>query len=160
MTMATRVREAMSAHIDAGDLPGAAWEVSGPDEVVRDRAGTVEPGGGGEVELDTVFRLSSTTKPIVAALAMTLIDDGTLTLDTSVEELLPELADRRVMSDPAGSLTDTVPARRPITVQDVLEFRLGLGMDFTAPWPNPLITAAAEAGLSMGACATSESGAR
>ena len=150
MTIGTRVREVMSAHIEAGDVPGAVWEVR-PDGIDRGWAGTFAPdGGGAPVGPDTVFRLSSTTKPIIAALAMTLVDDGTLSLDQTVDELLPELANRRVMVDPAGSVTDTVPAERPITVADVLEFRLGIGMDFTAPWPNPIMTAAEAAGLPMG----------
>ena len=47
-----------------------------------------------------------------------------------VDDLLPELADRRVLVDPEAVDGDTVPAHRPITVRDVLTFRLGLGMDF------------------------------
>ncbi len=143
-------RQAVVAHVEKGDPPGAVWAVVDAQGLVSDHAGTAGPDGGGAVDLHTVFRLSSTTKPIVAALAMTLVDDGTLALDDSVEDLLPELANRRVMIDPAGSVTDTVPARRPITVRDVFEFRLGLGMDFSAPWPSPLMAAAAEAGLPMG----------
>src|SRR5207248_1607075 len=45
---------------------------------------------------------------------------------------------------------DTVPADRPITVRDVLTFRLGLGMDFSAPWPQPLLDAMAALGLGSG----------
>ena len=149
MAVRDQLRDVVATHVDAGELPGAVWAVWGPDGSVRDHAGTFLPGGGGAaVDDDTVFRLSSTTKPIVAALAMTLVEDGTLTLDGSVEDLLPELANRRVMIN--GSLTETVPARRPITVRDVLEFRLGLGMDLSAPWPSPLMSAAAAAGLPMG----------
>ena len=39
---------------------------------------------------------------------------------------------------------------RPITVHDVLTFRLGLGMDFEAPWPQPLLDAMGELGLGSG----------
>ncbi len=149
-TVRQRVRDAVTVHLDAGDLPGAVWAVADSDGVIQDCAGTDRPDGGAALDLGTVFRLSSTTKPIIAALAMTLVDDGTLHLDSPVDDLLPELATRRVMSDPAGSVTDTVPAHRPISVRDVLEFRLGLGMDFSAPWPSPLMEAAAAAGLPMG----------
>ena len=127
MTLAERMHSTVTARVDAGELPGAAWLVRSGGEVARGAAG---------IGVDSVFRISSMTKPIVAALAMTLIDDGTLTLDTPIDDLLPELADRRVLLDPAGPLTETRPADRPILVQDVLEFRLGLGMDFTGPWPG------------------------
>lgn len=77
---------------------------------------------------DTLFRISSTTKPIIAALVLTLVEDGTLRLDDSVEQLLPEPADRHVLRSPDAELDDTVPAQRPITVHDLLTFTWGFGM--------------------------------
>jgi CubicO group peptidase (beta-lactamase class C family) len=75
-----------------------------------------------------------------------------LRLEDPVDAFLPELADRRVLVDGRGPLEGaTVPARRPITVHDVLTFRLGLGMDFDAPWPQPLLDAMGELGLGAGA---------
>ena len=74
-----------------------------------------------------------------------------LRLDDPVDAFLPELADRRVLRDPAGPLDDTVPAARPISVRDVLTFRLGLGMDMEH-WdrPQPVLERAAELGLGAG----------
>ena len=177
MTLTERVQNAVEAHVTAGDLPGAAWRVVSGDEVATGVAGSHGPGTGrvpagslgarsdprrpvgasdahspshAPIEADTIFRLSSTTKPIVAAAAMTLIDDGTLDLDADVDRWLPELAERRVLLDPAGPIDRTEPARRPITVRDVLTFRLGLGMDLTGPWPGPVLEALGEAGLAVG----------
>ncbi|MET0865082.1 MAG: serine hydrolase domain-containing protein [Nakamurella sp.] len=144
-----RVRDAVTRHVEAGELPGAAWWVT--DGAVTD-SGFVGVHGPDAplIGEDTIFRISSMSKPVVAVAGMTLVDDGTLDLDADVEDVLPELADRRVLVDPFGSLTDTVPAVRPITVRDVFEFRLGMGLDFTGPWDNPLATAMAEAGLPAG----------
>jgi CubicO group peptidase (beta-lactamase class C family) len=77
---------------------------------------------------DTICRLGSMTKPIVAACAMTLVEDGTLRLDDPVDALLPELAAMTVLADPNGPLDDTVPANRPITLRDLLTYKLGTGM--------------------------------
>ena len=150
MTLSDRLRTVVTAHVAAGELPGAAWWVSQGDEVACGAAGTFGPRDERPISADTVFRVSSMTKPVVAAAAMTLIDDGTLELDAPIDDLLPELSDRRVLVNAAGPLTETVPANRPIAVRDVLEFRLGLGMDFTGPWPGPILTALAEAGLAVG----------
>jgi CubicO group peptidase (beta-lactamase class C family) len=139
----------VTSRVEAGELPGAAWWVTDGSEVATGHAGSHGPGGP-EIGSDTIFRISSMTKPVVAAAAMTLVDDGILELEAPIDDLLPELSHRRVMVDPAGPLTSTVPAGRAITVRDVLEFRLGLGIDFTGPWPNPLLTAMAEAGLPAG----------
>jgi CubicO group peptidase (beta-lactamase class C family) len=50
------------------------------------------------------------TKPITAAAVMALVDDGTLHLDAPVDDLLPELANRRVLRSIDARLDDTVPA--------------------------------------------------
>ena len=77
---------------------------------------------------DTICRTGSMTKPVVAACAMTLVEDCTLRLDDPVDEFLPELADMSVLADPDGPLEDTVPAKRPVTLRDLLTFTLGTGI--------------------------------
>jgi CubicO group peptidase (beta-lactamase class C family) len=88
---------------------------------------TVEAKG---VPRDEIFRISSMTKPITAAATLLLVDDGRLRLDEPVDALLPELANRRVLRVANGPLDDTVPARRAITLRDLLTFQLGLGLVF------------------------------
>jgi CubicO group peptidase (beta-lactamase class C family) len=78
------------------------------------------------------------TKPIVAACAMTLVEDCTLRLDDPVDELLPELADMTVLADPNGPLEATVPAKRPITLRDLLTYTLGTGMVPAEPGTVPI----------------------
>ncbi|GAB3191407.1 serine hydrolase [Geodermatophilus arenarius] len=150
MGPAEEIEQVVSGAVAAGAVPGAAWLVRRGDEVVRGAAGTHTPGGDDPVAPDTVFRISSVTKPVVATAALTLVDDGTLALDEPVDRLLPELAGRRVLADPADAGAGTVEARRAVTVRDVLTSRLGLGIDFTAPWPTPTVAALGEAGLPAG----------
>jgi CubicO group peptidase (beta-lactamase class C family) len=145
-----RIADAVIPHTESRAVPGLAWAVAMGDELHQGAAGRVRVDGDEPVQLDTIFRISSMTKPIVAAAALQLVDDGTLALDDPVEKLLPELADRRVLAPGATSLDDTVPAARPITVHDVLTFRLGWGMDFTDWGPNPVLDAAAALGLGAG----------
>ena len=146
-----RMHAVMTPYVESGAVPGLAWWVSRDGDVSRGELGTSHPGGAGDpVTPDTPFRISSTTKPITAVVAMTLVDDGTLSLDDPVDRWLPELADRRVVVDPEGDITHTVPANRPILVRDVLEFRLGLGYDFSGA-PTPVLDALERAGVHMGA---------
>ncbi len=72
---------------------------------------------------------------------MTFVEDGTLRLDDPVDELLPELADMTVLADPDGPLEDTVPAKRPITLRDLLTFTLGSGMVPAEPGTVPIADA-------------------
>jgi CubicO group peptidase (beta-lactamase class C family) len=81
------------------------------------------------------------SKPIVAACAMTLVEDCTLRLDDPVDDILPELADMTVLADPNGPLDDTVAANRPITVRDLLTYTLGTGMVPAEPGTVPIADA-------------------
>jgi CubicO group peptidase (beta-lactamase class C family) len=99
---------------------------------------------------DTIFRIASMTKPITAAAAMILVEECRLRLDEPVDRLLPELAERRVLTRIDGPVDDTVPARRPITVRDLLTLRLGLGVVMAPPGRYPIQEAIAEAGLDLG----------
>jgi CubicO group peptidase (beta-lactamase class C family) len=144
-----RLREVMAGHAHRGSVGGLAWLAARDDDVEVGVAGTLSRGEREPVRRDSIFRISSMTKPIVAVGALLLIEECRLRLDDPVDDLLPELANRRVLVDPRGPIDgDTVPAYRPITVRDVLTFRLGLGMDFEAPWPQPLLEAMN--GLRMG----------
>ncbi|MGY1773815.1 serine hydrolase domain-containing protein [Blastococcus sp. SYSU D00813] len=150
MGLAEDVEAAVRGAVAEGQVPGAAWWAARGGEVARGAAGTHTPGGRDAVAPDSVFRIASTTKPVVAAAALALVDDGVLALDEPVDRLLPELAARQVLADPADAGAGTVPGRRPITVRDVLTFRLGLGIDFTAPWPTPTVAALGATGLPAG----------
>jgi CubicO group peptidase (beta-lactamase class C family) len=81
-----------------------------------------------------------------------LVEDGKLALDEPVDRLLPELANRRVLARIDGPLDDTVPVERPITVEDLLTFRMGFGIvvEPTFDPPFPIVNAANELQLVMG----------
>jgi len=95
---------------------------------------------------DAIFRIASVSKPIAGVAAMLLIQDGAMTLDDPVGRWLPELAEPRVLRSVESGLDDTVPAQRPITVEDVLSFHLGFGC-IMAAGPYPIQRAESELGL-------------
>lgn len=145
-----RLAGVMARHVDEGDAGGLAWLVARHGEVHAGTAGVLHDGGAAAVRRDGIFRISSMTKPVTAVAALTLVEECRIRLDDPVREWLPELAEPRVLADPAGPLDDTVPAARPITVRDLLTFRMGAGWDFTAGGPAATDVAAAEAGLATG----------
>jgi len=146
-----RLREVMAGQVERGAVGGVAWLAARDDDVEVGVAGTLTRGEPAPVQRDSIFRIASMTKPVTAVAALILLEECRLRLDDPVDDLLPELADRRVLVDGRGPVDgDTVPADRPITVHDLLTFRLGLGMDFEAPWPQPLIEALDRLGLGAG----------
>ncbi|MGY0064152.1 serine hydrolase domain-containing protein [Streptomyces sp. LZ34] len=141
-----RLREALARHVDSGKIPGLVALVSRGDETHVEVMGTMRHDGGAPMRRDTIFRMASTSKPVSIAAAMVLLDECRLRLDDPVDPWLPELADRRVLRRVDGPLDDTVPARRPITVRDVLTSTFGLGMDMTS-LGTPVMNAVFEQGL-------------
>ena len=138
------VRAAAERHVGDDDVPGLVALVAAGDQVHVEALGHLSIGGP-PVRRDSLFRIASTTKPITAALTMLLVQDGLIGLEEPVDRLLPELADRRVLSRLDGPLDDTVPAERPITTRDLLTFTFGFGMAtemFMARTPWPIMVAA------------------
>jgi CubicO group peptidase (beta-lactamase class C family) len=146
-----RLHELMAGYVQRAEVPGVVTLISRAGEVHVDAIGTkaAEPGSG-PVARDTIFRISSMTKPITAAAAMILVEEGKLELDQPVDRLLPELANRRVLRRLDGPIDDTVPARRAITVRDLLTFRLGFGQMMAPPDAYPILKAANALQIGMG----------
>lgn len=81
---------------------------------------------------------------------MILVEECKLRLDDPVDRWLPELADRKVLRAIDGPLDDTVPAKRPITLRDLLTFRLGHGAVMVFPGRYPIQKAMEAAGVAPG----------
>src|ERR1700704_4565265 len=92
-----RLHQAMTARVARSELPGLVTLVARGDDVEVDEIGLKAFGGEEPMRRDAIFRIASLTKPILAAAAMMLVDDGTLMLNEPVDRLLPELAGRRVL---------------------------------------------------------------
>ncbi len=146
------LHDAMAARVAKGEAPGMVTLIARGEEVHVDAIGTMAFGGTEPMRRDTIFRITSMTKPILALATMLLVEDGALVLDEPVDRLLPELADRKVLKRIDGPLDETVPARRPITVDDLLTFRMGHGliMEPTFDPPYPIVNAARDLELVMG----------
>lgn len=134
-----RIARMLQEHVDDGRLPGAVALSA------RDGRADVVAVGVQDLETrapmarDSLFHWDSLGKPLTAALALTFVAEGALELTSPVDRWLPELSRPRVLRDPRGELTQTVPADRPVTVEDLLTLRGGLG--FTTEFDSPLVEA-------------------
>jgi CubicO group peptidase (beta-lactamase class C family) len=140
----------MAGYVERGEVPGLITLVSRRGEVHANVIGTKGYEGSDPIRRDTIFRISSMTKPITAAATMILVEECKVRLDEPVDRLLPELANRQVLKRFDGPLDDTVPAIRPITVRDLLTFRMGFGQMMALPDAYPILKAANEQQIGMG----------
>jgi CubicO group peptidase (beta-lactamase class C family) len=146
----SRMRDVMAEYVQRGEVPGLVTLVSRRGEVYVEAIGTQAIHDPTPIRRDTIFRISSMTKPITAAATMILVEECKLRLDDPVDGLLPELSGRQVLRRLDGELDDTVPANRPITVRDLLTFRLGFGQMLASPEDYPILLAANERQIGMG----------
>ncbi len=145
-----RMHDVMAGYVERGDVPGLVTLVSRRGEVHVDVIGAQAFADPAPMQRDTIFRISSMTKPIIAVATMILVEECKLRLDDLVDRWLPELAERQVLKRLDGPLDETVPAKRPITVRDLLTFRMGFGQMMASPDAYPILLAANEQQIGMG----------
>lgn len=140
---------AMTKQVESGAVPGLVAVISRLGQIDVEVAGAKSVGGPAMTR-DTIFRITSMTKPISAVATMMLIEAGRLGLDDPVDRWLPELADRQVLRRLDGPLDDVEAAKRPITIRDLLTLRMGFGLIMAQSSDYPIQQAIDGLGLSLG----------
>ena len=130
-----RLGQWMEAEVAAKRIPGAVVMVMRNGRVAYTRAvGQQDPASPKPMARDSIFRIYSMTKPIVSVAAMMMVEEGTLMLETPVSRYIPSFANLRVgveKTEANGSKTlELVPARRQMTIQDLLRHSSGLTYGF------------------------------
>ena len=123
-----RIGETLKADIEAGRIPGAVIAIARRGKLValdaygfRDKAANVP------MTTDTIFNIASMTKPMTAVGALMLYEQGKLLIDDPLSKYFPKFASMRVAVRDAGEPTaDTVPAQRPVTIQDLMRHTSGI----------------------------------
>jgi CubicO group peptidase (beta-lactamase class C family) len=118
-----KMTRAFTRETEEKRLPGAVILVARDGKIIYDEAfGNLKPGVTAPMPKDAIFRIYSMTKPLMSAGLMLLVEDGLVELTDPVSKFLPAFKDMQVVT-PDGS---TVPAARPIAVQDLLRHTAGL----------------------------------
>jgi CubicO group peptidase (beta-lactamase class C family) len=129
----------------ANVVAALGWGQREPEVIAR---GNLALGVDAPAGLDSLYRIYSMTKPVTGMAAMILIDDGKLGLDQPLAEVLPKFANVQVQKTYDGSLTDLVPAERPITIRHLLTHTAGIGYGIIQK--GAIKTAYEDAGLIAG----------
>ena len=125
-----RLSEAMQAYVARDDVPGVVTCIFRHGEIVhQDKIGWFDrETKQTAIQEDTLFRIASMTKPILAVAVLSLVEETKLRLDEPIDKWLPELANRKVLVNPDGPLDGEVySSPRPITLRDLLTYRTGIG---------------------------------
>ena len=118
-------------YVDDGRLPGWSLVVSRHGRIAHVAAyGRRDLEADLPVELDTIFRIYSMSKPVTSVAAMMLYEQGALELTDPIERYLPEFADMQVFAGGSQTHPRTVPASEPIRVWHLLTHTSGLTYGF------------------------------
>ncbi len=118
----SRIQELLWEMTETGFVSGANCMIlRGGEEQCYYEAGMRDLAAGLPMTRDTIFRLYSMSKPVTAAAAMILLEEGRIDLYDPVSDYLPGFHDQKVMAD--GVLT---PVKRPVVIQDLLNMTSGL----------------------------------
>jgi len=142
------IKAEFDSYVSSGKLPGVLATIgraSGLPDVIA--VGTQGLGEKTPVNIDTLWRVYSMTKPITGMAAMILVGEGKMKLDQPISEFLPEFANMTVLTDPEKSM-DAVPAKKQITVRHLLTHTAGLGYSIITK--GPLLQAYLNNGITPG----------
>lgn len=118
--------ETLQSEVAKARLPGAVALIARHGQVLlHQTVGQQDPAQGVPMELDSIFRIYSMTKPIVSVAVMVLMERGQLLLSDPVAKYLPEFADVQVSTVVDGHAVQQRPQSEP-TVQDLLRHTAGL----------------------------------
>ena len=123
-----RISAVLKADIEAGRIPGAVIAIARHGKLVAlDAYGWRDKAGGVAMTTDTIFNIASMTKPMTAVGGLMLYEQGKLLIDDPLGKYFPKFANMRVaVSDNGEPTVDTVPANRPITIQDLMRHTSGI----------------------------------
>ena len=122
-----RIHEVIQSEIDANRMPGAVVLVARKGVITHaETIGFQDKAAGKALQRDAIFRAYSMNKPMVSVVTMMLVEEGKLQLADPVSKFFPSMSKMQVLVNPADANGATVPANRPITVQDLLRHTSGL----------------------------------
>ena len=128
----TNIRTVMNRHVAEKHIPGASGLIARRGKIAyQETFGMADMEAGTPMRMDTIHRIYSMTKPITSVAVMMLYEEGKFQLNDPVAKYLPEFAKMQVAIEEKDPQTGqpvmkTAPAKRPITVRDLLRHTAGL----------------------------------
>ena len=121
-----------TSHINEGRFPGIQWQINLKDEIYSGKVGynnieTKEP-----ILDNTIYRIWSMTKPVVAVAALQLLEQNKIQLDDLITNYLPEFSNLKVLKNMDSPIDDIEDLRINPTIKDLFLHTAGFSYNFLA----------------------------
>jgi CubicO group peptidase (beta-lactamase class C family) len=146
-----RIDKMLQQGIDSGWIAGAVGFIARDGKIVYDKAfGMNDIETRSLMKRDNIFRIASQTKAITSIAVMMLFEEGKLLLDDPISKYIPEFSHPTVLDkfNEKDSTFTTIPARREITVRDLLTHTSGI--DYAVIGSDKMRAIYAKAGIPVG----------
>ncbi len=130
-----QLNKLLTKHINEDRFPGIQWQINIKDEIYSGKLGynnlqTKEP-----ILDNTIYRIWSMTKPVVAIAALQLLEKNIIALDDSVTKYLPEFSNLKVLKNKNSPIDDVEDLKIKPTIEDLFLHTAGFSYNFLA---NPI----------------------
>ena len=122
----------LSQYVDKGFFPGVQWQINIDDNEYAGKYGLNNIDTKQEVFDNSIYRIWSMTKPIVAIAALKLVEEKKINLDDPITEYLPEFNDLHVMVREDGAVEDVERVNQYPTIKDLFLHTAGFSYNFLA----------------------------
>ena len=142
-----RIDTVMREHVEQNKIAGCVTLVARHGKIAQlGTYGMADRETGKPMQIDTIFRLASMTKPVTSVAVIMLYEEGRFMLTDPVSKYLPEFKDIKVLPPGDSDQTEPVKANRPITIHNLLTHTSGL----TYHWNSRLGEMYNNAGINHG----------
>ena len=127
-----QLNKVLTKHIDKSRFPGIQWQINIRDQIYSGKVGynNIETK---ETVLDnTIYRIWSMTKPVVAIAALQLLEKNKLNLDDLITKYLPEFSKLKVLKDKYSKIDETEELKVDLTIKDLFLHTAGFSYNFLA----------------------------
>lgn len=146
-----RIDNLVRQYIDSGWLKGATAFIARDGKIVYDKAfGMADAENNVPMKTSSIFRIASQTKAITSVAVMMLYEEGKFLLDDPISKYIPAFAHPKVIDqyNPKDTTYTTIPAKREITIRDLLTHTSGI--DYAQIGSEKMKAIYAKAGIQAG----------
>jgi len=119
-------------YINQGKYPGIQWQIIHKKKNYEGKVGYKNLDTKDAIQDDTIYRIWSMTKPIIAIAAMQLVEKDLMQLDDPINSYLPEFTDLKVLKNEEEIITNTIQLQKQPTIKDLLLHTAGFSYNFLA----------------------------
>ena len=109
-------------HVEAGLYPGVEWKITINEEIYHGTTGYMNIDTQESLQKNSIYRIWSMTKPIIAIAMMQLVEEKLIKLDDPINNFIPEFSNLKVLKNPTSSINELNELKNMPTIKDLFAY--------------------------------------